>query len=122
MMIQMPRQGKNVKLPIVPSQMLDITDVVEGRKSRTQISLLPSSQFERAVCFSSLSESESCNRQPVPRIRMDLFAVICIETSHYVSYVKAGKSRDAPWLFFDSMSERRGTPFMSEFSRFSFCY
>lgn len=39
---------------------------------------------------------------------MDLFAVVCIETSHYVSFVKAGELPDAPWLFFDSMSDRRG--------------
>lgn len=48
------------------------------------------------------------NHQTVPRIHMDLFAVVCIETSHYVSFVKAGELPDAPWLFFDSMSDRRG--------------
>lgn len=48
------------------------------------------------------------NHQTVPRIHMDLIAVVCIETSHYVSFVKAGDLPDAPWLFFDSMSDRRG--------------
>lgn len=48
------------------------------------------------------------HHQTVPRIHMDLFAVVCIETSHYVSFVKAGELPDAPWLFFDSMSDRRG--------------
>lgn len=38
---------------------------------------------------------------------MELFAVICIETSHYVSFVKAG-SVEAPWVFFDSMADRKG--------------
>lgn len=51
------------------------------------------------------------NHQTVPRIHMELFAVVCIETSHYVSFVKAGELPDAPWLFFDSMSDRRGIPY-----------
>lgn len=45
---------------------------------------------------------------PVPRIFMELFAVVCIETSHYVAFVKAGAGQDAPWVFFDSMADRRG--------------
>lgn len=44
----------------------------------------------------------------LPRIHMELFAVMCIETSHYVSFVKAGEMSDAPWLFYDSMEQRRG--------------
>ena len=28
---------------------------------------------------------------------MELFAVVCIETSHYVSFVKCGPGPDAPW-------------------------
>lgn len=43
-----------------------------------------------------------------PRIFMELFAVVCIETSHYVSFVKAGPGADAPWCFFDSMADRKG--------------
>ena len=39
---------------------------------------------------------------------MELFAVVCIETSHYVSFVKCGLGPDAPWCFFDSMADRRG--------------
>ncbi|KAF9409434.1 hypothetical protein HW555_011209 [Spodoptera exigua] len=48
---------------------------------------------------------ESC---PVPRVYMELFAVLCIETSHYVAFVKAGVGHDAPWCFFDSMADRKG--------------
>lgn len=50
------------------------------------------------------------NGQPpnVTRVYMDLFAVVCIETSHYVSFVKAGSGDDAPWCFFDSMADRQG--------------
>ncbi|XP_010784251.1 ubiquitin carboxyl-terminal hydrolase CYLD [Notothenia coriiceps] len=42
-----------------------------------------------------------------PRQRMELFAVLCIETSHYVAFVKYG-SADSSWLFFDSMADRDG--------------
>ncbi|XP_070500451.1 uncharacterized protein CYLD [Chironomus tepperi] len=45
---------------------------------------------------------------PVPRLFMELFAVICIETSHYVAFVKAGSGSDSPWVFFDSMADRKG--------------
>uniref|UniRef100_A0A3P8TYU5 Ubiquitin carboxyl-terminal hydrolase CYLD n=1 Tax=Amphiprion percula TaxID=161767 RepID=A0A3P8TYU5_AMPPE len=41
------------------------------------------------------------------RDKLELFAVLCIETSHYVSFVKHGpNSRD--WIFFDSMADRQG--------------
>lgn len=38
---------------------------------------------------------------------MELFAVLCIETSHYVAFVKYGRD-DSAWLFFDSMADRDG--------------
>ncbi|KAM7350875.1 ubiquitin carboxyl-terminal hydrolase CYLD isoform 2-T2 [Cochliomyia hominivorax] len=44
----------------------------------------------------------------VPRLYMELFAVVCIETSHYVTFVKSGSGPDAPWCFFDSMADRKG--------------
>lgn len=40
--------------------------------------------------------------------KMDLFAVVCIETSHYVAFVKCGMDENAPWCFFDSMADRKG--------------
>lgn len=39
---------------------------------------------------------------------MELFAVVCIATSHYVAFVKCGTGPDAPWCFFDSMADRKG--------------
>lgn len=33
--------------------------------------------------------------------------MLCIETSHYVSFVKHGP-RDTDWIFFDSMADRVG--------------
>ncbi|KAL1124368.1 hypothetical protein AAG570_000997, partial [Ranatra chinensis] len=44
----------------------------------------------------------------IPRLYMQLFAVVCIETSHYVTFVKCGTGSDAPWCFFDSMADRKG--------------
>ncbi|KAK2576712.1 hypothetical protein KPH14_005369 [Odynerus spinipes] len=45
---------------------------------------------------------------PVPRLYLELSAVVCIETSHYVSFVKCGSGSEAPWCFFDSMADRNG--------------
>ncbi|XP_044582009.1 ubiquitin carboxyl-terminal hydrolase CYLD [Cotesia glomerata] len=45
---------------------------------------------------------------PVPRLFLELSAVVCIETSHYVSFVKCGSGSEAPWCFFDSMADRKG--------------
>lgn len=44
----------------------------------------------------------------ISRHFMELFAVICIETSHYVAFVKSGSGLDSPWVFFDSMADRKG--------------
>ena len=39
------------------------------------------------------------------RLKLDLFAVLCIETSHYVAFVKCHKRYyQDEWIFFDSMS------------------
>ncbi|XP_067314522.1 ubiquitin carboxyl-terminal hydrolase CYLD [Pseudorasbora parva] len=50
--------------------------------------------------------SHSDPRTP-PREKLELFAVLCIETSHYVSFVKYGP-QDTDWIFFDSMADRIG--------------
>ncbi|KAK6313842.1 hypothetical protein J4Q44_G00153010 [Coregonus suidteri] len=42
-----------------------------------------------------------------PRERLELFAVLCIETSHYVSFIKHGPN-STDWIFFDSMADRQG--------------
>ncbi|XP_064865251.1 ubiquitin carboxyl-terminal hydrolase CYLD isoform X1 [Oncorhynchus nerka] len=42
-----------------------------------------------------------------PRERLELFAVLCIETSHYVSFIKHGPN-STDWIFFDSMADRHG--------------
>ncbi|XP_041834546.1 ubiquitin carboxyl-terminal hydrolase CYLD isoform X2 [Melanotaenia boesemani] len=44
---------------------------------------------------------------PAAKRSMQLFAVLCIQTSHYVSFVKYGPAPHS-WLFFDSMADRCG--------------
>ncbi|XP_018594557.2 ubiquitin carboxyl-terminal hydrolase CYLD [Scleropages formosus] len=41
---------------------------------------------------------------PLPRQRLQLLAVLCIQTSHYVAFVKHGPGARS-WLFFDSMAD-----------------
>lgn len=43
----------------------------------------------------------------IPRQTMQLFAVLCIETSHYVAFARHGPDVHQ-WLFFDSMADREG--------------
>ncbi|KAM8966234.1 ubiquitin carboxyl-terminal hydrolase CYLD-like isoform 2-T2 [Pelodytes ibericus] len=43
----------------------------------------------------------------IPRETLELFGVLCIETSHYVSFVKYGPEKGS-WMFFDSMADRHG--------------
>lgn len=56
----------------------------------------------------TVADSRSGRDREIPRVKMELFAVLCIETSHYVCFVKCGQSPEAPWCFFDSMADRRG--------------
>ncbi|TMS20188.1 Ubiquitin carboxyl-terminal hydrolase CYLD [Larimichthys crocea] len=50
------------------------------------------------------------NPPALTRDKLELFAVLCIETSHYVSFIKYGpNSQD--WIFFDSMADRQGEQF-----------
>ncbi|XP_059197782.1 ubiquitin carboxyl-terminal hydrolase CYLD [Centropristis striata] len=41
------------------------------------------------------------------RDKLELFAVLCIETSHYVSFLRHGPA-PTDWIFFDSMADRQG--------------
>uniref|UniRef100_A0A9J7WVX9 ubiquitinyl hydrolase 1 n=1 Tax=Cyprinus carpio carpio TaxID=630221 RepID=A0A9J7WVX9_CYPCA len=55
----------------------------------------------------SYSQSSGSDRRTPPQEKLELFAVLCIETSHYVSFVKYGP-QDTDWIFFDSMADRVG--------------
>ncbi|XP_010727487.1 ubiquitin carboxyl-terminal hydrolase CYLD isoform X3 [Larimichthys crocea] len=78
-------------------------------KCNTQVHLHPRRKTHRHGKLSVPKElQEGSGRQgSFPRQRMELFAVLCIETSHYVAFVKYG-SADSAWLFFDSMADRDG--------------
>uniref|UniRef100_A0A671R9L0 Ubiquitin carboxyl-terminal hydrolase CYLD n=1 Tax=Sinocyclocheilus anshuiensis TaxID=1608454 RepID=A0A671R9L0_9TELE len=133
LIIQMPRFGKDFKMfnKIFPSLELDITDLLDDtprecricgdcditpgkikqfcEKCNTQVHLHPRRKSHRYVKLSIPKElQESVWRQGFyPHQQMELFAVLCIETSHYVAFVKYG-SADSAWLFFDSMADRDG--------------
>lgn len=78
-------------------------------KCNTQVHLHPRRKAHRHGQLSVPKElQEGVWRQgSYPRQRMELFAVLCIETSHYVAFVKYGH-QDSAWLFFDSMADRDG--------------
>ncbi|XP_071371714.1 ubiquitin carboxyl-terminal hydrolase CYLD isoform X2 [Centroberyx affinis] len=71
----------------------------------TQVHTHPSRQghSHRALAVPAETPADA----PVPRHMMQLFAVLCIHTSHYVSFVKYGPDPHS-WLFFDSMADRCG--------------
>ncbi|XP_026857697.2 ubiquitin carboxyl-terminal hydrolase CYLD [Electrophorus electricus] len=70
-----------------------------------QVHAHPSRQTHNPMSISGLELFPA--DEPVKKHRMQLFAVLCIKTSHYVSFVKYGPSPKS-WLFFDSMADRCG--------------
>ncbi|XP_032892241.1 ubiquitin carboxyl-terminal hydrolase CYLD [Amblyraja radiata] len=75
----------------------------------TQVHLHPKRQGheQRKVTLPEQMADYSWRQCCMPRQKMKLFAVLCIETSHYVAFVKYGPD-DSAWLFFDSMADRDG--------------
>ncbi|XP_026879902.2 ubiquitin carboxyl-terminal hydrolase CYLD isoform X2 [Electrophorus electricus] len=76
-------------------------------KCSTQVHSHPCRQRHKPACL-HLPEGFPRHWGPSipPREKLELFAVLCIETSHYVSFVKHGpKATD--WIFFDSMADRQ---------------
>ncbi|KAL7832656.1 hypothetical protein SRHO_G00296740 [Serrasalmus rhombeus] len=69
-----------------------------------QVHLHPCRQFHKPT---TLGLPEGFLPAHIPREKLELFAVLCIETSHYVSFVKHGP-KTADWIFFDSMADRMG--------------
>lgn len=55
----------------------------------------------------SSNSSVDCQHHGVP-VTMRLFSVICIATSHYVTFTRTSLHRDSKWLYFDSMALRQG--------------
>jgi len=79
------------------------TGIEDHDKTKTLLENIPIESVSR---FSN--KISQVKDREIPRVCMDLFAVLCIETSHYVCFVKCGQDTDAPWCFFDSMADRKG--------------
>lgn len=67
----------------------------------------------RPVLLPRVYSQYSSEKRTLDQQKMELFAVVCIETSHYVAFVKCGVEADAPWCFFDSMADRKGESLLS---------
>jgi ubiquitin thioesterase CYLD len=89
--------------------------------SKDSSSSLPISTTDATVacyCGSCLRQSHqnlrdevhnhNLKRIAIDKHKLNLFAVLCIETSHYVAFVKCQNrsQQEHKWLFFDSMSDR----------------
>ncbi|XP_072110542.1 ubiquitin carboxyl-terminal hydrolase CYLD-like [Mobula birostris] len=72
-----------------------------------QVHKHPARRAHKPTVLQCPPEYERSQRARVPREKMQLFAMLCIETSHYVSFIKYGPG-DGDWMFFDSMSDRHG--------------
>ena len=88
-----------------------------NKRSGHQPTRLPeNSNYKRFAAASAASQHSDrqaaaiVDLEPL-REKMELFAVICIETSHYVAFVKSGSDKQSPWVFFDSMADRKGMLF-----------
>ncbi|XP_077375833.1 ubiquitin carboxyl-terminal hydrolase CYLD isoform X2 [Festucalex cinctus] len=93
----------------------DDGDITAGKikqfcdKCNMQVHLHPRRKSHRhgKLCVPKELQEGSGRQGSFPRQTMELFAVLCIETSHYVAFVKYGSAASA-WLFFDSMADRDG--------------
>ncbi|XP_057690286.1 ubiquitin carboxyl-terminal hydrolase CYLD isoform X2 [Corythoichthys intestinalis] len=93
----------------------DDGDITAGKikqfceKCNTQVHLHPRRKSHRhgKLCVPKELQDGGGHQGTFPRQTMELFAVLCIETSHYVAFVKYGSAASA-WLFFDSMADRDG--------------
>eukprot|EP00118_Oscarella_pearsei_P016764 m.162266 g.162266 ORF g.162266 m.162266 type:complete len:196 (+) comp38837_c0_seq3:181-768(+) len=131
----MPHFGKSFKMfeKIIPSPKLRITDLLENCdrncvlcdqlavaecRSCSKDLLIPRTTYIVSLCKKcdiavhsrpDRKEHNSRAMQKSPAAyeneELELFAVICKDTSHYVSFVKF---EDGNWCFFDSMADRIG--------------
>ncbi|CAD6185733.1 unnamed protein product [Caenorhabditis auriculariae] len=135
LILQLPRYGQQkVFDKILPLEKIDITPLVAGAVppcsgcSTTAQFFCPTCFLTRRVFFTEISYCQECFRRshaspdmhdhaarelfppmkPVKKPsshKMILSAVLCIETSHYVAFVRSHSGR---WIFFDSMADREG--------------
>uniref|UniRef100_A0A8C7E0C2 ubiquitinyl hydrolase 1 n=1 Tax=Naja naja TaxID=35670 RepID=A0A8C7E0C2_NAJNA len=123
LILQMPRNGKNFKLTCSPREcslcqglaVMECPDCYRdpsfGMRHIKQFCKICNQQV--SLCQLSfpgyflklyLFDKEYIT---IPRQTMQLFAVLCIETSHYVGFTRHGPDVHQ-WLFFDSMADREG--------------
>ncbi|KAM9296434.1 ubiquitin carboxyl-terminal hydrolase CYLD-like [Gastrophryne carolinensis] len=138
LILQMPRFGKKFKMfPwIFPSVELNITHMLYKRNRLCCLCLSPA-EYECVQCLADPLTTDGhvrqfcqhCERQVhsqkqmsehrpsrleiqhgtlVPRQTLELLAVLCIRTSHFVSFVKYGPGKNS-WVFFDSMAGKIGS-------------
>ncbi|XP_063309324.1 ubiquitin carboxyl-terminal hydrolase CYLD-like [Pelobates fuscus] len=137
LILQMPRFGKKFKMfPfIIPSLELDITNMLYTR-SKVCCICLGVAEYECTQCLADPLTTDGhirqfcqqCERQvhsqkqlndhsplrldtqtdgSLPLQKLQLLAVLCIKTSHFISFVKYGPSKHS-WVFFDSMAGKTG--------------
>lgn len=116
LILQMPRYGVKYKVfdKILPTRFLDITDFIATNTGEKRVfywnpktcNTCNNSSFSIDKYLTFL---ETKNLEKNERRCLELYAVLCIETSHYVAFVKCGTESNSPWCFFDSMADRIGT-------------
>ncbi|KAG7251701.1 hypothetical protein CRUP_013029, partial [Coryphaenoides rupestris] len=113
LLLLMPRFGKDFKMfdAILPTLRLDITDLLDDSTHAPATGPVHSHRKRQSHLPDQVRAPEGSWAGPLHGTRqlLELFAVTCIETSHYVSLVKHGP-RPSDWLFFDSMADREGGP------------
>ena len=97
------------------------TDPALGVKHHTFLLQVHSHHTRQGHSPKSLEvPADAASDTPVLRHTMQLFAVLCIQTSHYVSFVKYSPDPHS-WLFFDSMADRCGEIEFTFFFLIYFC-
>ncbi|OCT62830.1 ubiquitin carboxyl-terminal hydrolase CYLD [Xenopus laevis] len=133
LILQMPRFGKTFKtFPFIfPSMDLDITKMLYQR-SQVCCKCQEPADYRCSQCFADplTTDGQICQychlcetqihkqlKDHHPRrldvqnisfasaVRLELLAVLCIRTSHFISFVKYGSGKNS-WVFFDSMASR----------------
>lgn len=90
------------------SDALGITSYCKGCSGRIHSHEIRQHHKPRPVLLPREYSQYSGEKRTLDKQKMELFAVVCIETSHYVAFVKCGVEAGTPWCFFDSMADRKG--------------
>uniref|UniRef100_A0A914RQW4 USP domain-containing protein n=1 Tax=Parascaris equorum TaxID=6256 RepID=A0A914RQW4_PAREQ len=113
LILQLPRYGQQkVFDKIIPQQELDITHLVFDSKrpctmcGKAADLICPECFLTKEVLLGEMNSSLSRRSQAIAQRKLQLMAVLCIEMSHYVTFVRAINANK--WLMFDSMADRVG--------------